>query len=139
MVLSRYGNHNDNYFNIYKHGRVSKSYKVRISYSVRGRHFHNSSLHLGGNWAQHKDRVAVPFSFSIYIISQKTSRYISPTQTRDIVWCPGLTQPRHHNVTSVYLCVSNRYSQCTILSGGTHNICRMWVAFVLPSLNPLKV
>ena len=35
-VLSRYGNQNDQDCKIYKHGRVSKSYRVRVSYSVWG-------------------------------------------------------------------------------------------------------
>ena len=33
-VLSRYGNKNEQDYKIYKHGRVRKSYSVRISYSV---------------------------------------------------------------------------------------------------------
>ena len=64
------------------------------------------------------------FSFCISVIDQKTSLYIAPTQTRDISWCPGLTQPRHHNVTSVYLGVSNGCPQCTKLSGGPNDIGR---------------
>ena len=35
-VLSRHGNQNDQDCKIYKHGRVRKSFRVRISYSVHG-------------------------------------------------------------------------------------------------------
>ena len=35
-VLSRYGNQNEQDFKIYKHGRVSKPYRLRVSYSVLG-------------------------------------------------------------------------------------------------------
>ena len=35
-VISRYGNQNEQDCNIYKRGRVSKSYRVRVSYSVQG-------------------------------------------------------------------------------------------------------
>ena len=49
-VLSRYGNQNEEDCKIYKHGRVRKSYRIRISYSVQGRHYHNIYLHIGGKW-----------------------------------------------------------------------------------------
>ena len=121
-----------------KHGRVGKSYRVRISYSLRGRHYKNSSLHLGGNWGKHKDNVAVPYCVFFSVIYQKTSLYITTTRTRDISWCPGLTQPRHHNVISVYLDVCNGCPQCITMCGGAHDIRHRWVAFVLPSLNPVQ-
>ena len=34
-VISRYGNQNEQDCKIYKHGRDGRSYRVRISYSVR--------------------------------------------------------------------------------------------------------
>ena len=80
-------------------------------------------------------RVLSVFHFCYF---SKHFLYIAPTRTRDISWCPGLTQPRHHNFTSVHLGVLNGCSRCTTLSEGTHDIRRRWVAFVLPSLNPVK-
>ena len=133
--LSRYGNQNEQDFNIYKHGRVSKSYRVRISYSVRGealsKYLPPSRRQLGA-----AQRLCCgSFLFFISVIAQKTYLYIAPTQTRDIAWCPGLTHPRHHNITSVYLGVLNECHQCIIFCVGPHNIRRRCVAFVLPSLD----
>ena len=78
------------------------------------------------------------FLFCISVIDQKTSLHIAPTQTRDILWCPVLTQPHYHNFTLVYLGVLNGCPQCTKLCRWDHNICRRWFAFVLPSLNPIQ-
>ena len=35
-VLSRYGDQNEQDLKFYKHGRVSNSYRVRVSYNVQG-------------------------------------------------------------------------------------------------------
>ena len=103
-----------------------------------GRYYHTSSLHLHGNWAHHKDCVPVPFHFVFLLLPKKTSLFIAPTRTRDIAWCPGLTQPHHHNVTLVYLRVSSGCTQCTTLSGGPHDIRCRWVTFFFPCLNPVN-
>ena len=79
----------------------------------------------------------VSFSFCICIIAQKNSLHIDPTRTRDIELCPGLSQPCHQNLTSLYTGVSNKCSQCTTLCGGIHNIHYRWVEFVLTSFNPV--
>ena len=84
-------------------------------------------------------KIVLRFLFFLYFYYfPKTSLYIATTWTRDIAWCPGSTKPRHHNVTSVDLGVSNGCPQCTTFSGGPHDIRRRWVAFFLTSLNPVK-
>ena len=96
-VLSSYGNQNEQDCKIYKHGRVSKSYRVRTSYILQGgalsRYLPPSRWQFGA--AQRS--CSGSFSFYISVIAQKTSLYIAPTQTRDIVWCTGLTQPLYNN------------------------------------------
>ena len=77
-VLSSYGDQNNKDFKINKHGRVGKSYRVRISYSVQGRQYHNSSLHLGVNWAKHKDHVAVPFCFLFLLFPKQLPCTLRP-------------------------------------------------------------
>ena len=137
-VLSRYSNQNEQDGNIYNHGRVRKSYRVRISYSVRwealSQYLPPSRWELGA--AQRS--CCGSFYFFIYVIYQQISLYIAPNQTRYIVWRTGLTHIRHHNVISLYLGVSNGCPQCTTLCGMPHDIRRRWVAFLFPVWIPLR-
>ena len=136
--FSRYGNQNEQDCKIYKHGRVRNSYRVRVKYSIRGealsQYLPPSRWKVGA--AQRS--CSGSFLFCVSVIAPKTFLYIVSTQTRDIAWCPGLSKPRHNNIIQVYLGIQNGCPQCNTLSGGSHNIRRMWVAFVLPSFNPIK-
>ena len=136
-VISRYGNQNEQNCKIYKHGRVSKSYRVRISYIVRGEALSQQLPPSKWQLGKAQRLCCGSFSFCISVIAQNFSLQIAPTLTRIIAWCPGLTHICHQNVTSVYLGVSNRCPQYTTLSGGPHDIHIRWVAFVLPILNPI--
>ena len=50
-------------------------------YTVCGRrHYNNISLQPGGNWAQHKDRVAVPFRFEFLLLPKKLPCILCPTE-----------------------------------------------------------
>ena len=53
-----------------------------INLCTGGVHYHNSSLHLGGNWAQHKDHVVVPFSFSFLLFPKNSSTHFSRSNKR---------------------------------------------------------
>ena len=78
-----------------------------------GRHYHNSFLHLGGNWAQHKDRVAVPFLFAFLLFPKHIPLHCahqnqvhcmvswfstaSPSQCHlGIHWCLARVSPMYH-------------------------------------------
>ena len=79
-VLARNVNQNGQDLNIYKHGRVRKSYRVRIAYSLRGGKYNNSSLHLGVNWTQHKYFVAVPFRLAFMLLRKKLPCTLRPPE-----------------------------------------------------------
>ena len=137
-VLSKYGNQNEQDCNIYKHVRVSKSYRVIISYSIRGEALSQYLPPPRWKLIAAQRSCFSSFLFFIPVISHKTSLHIASTQISDIAWYTGLTHPRHHNVSSVYLGVWNGWPHCTTLCGGTQNIRCRWVEFFLPSLNPVQ-
>ena len=107
------------------------------------RHYHNSPLHLGGNWAHHKYHIAVPFSFAFILFPQKIPCTLLPPKQVTlhglldyhilaITFRPWYTLASLTGFPNAPHCVG---SPTTNVAGGLHLFCTVWI----PSRNDYTV